>query len=335
MPILCLLMFIYLVPGLLWAEHIRGPVGSIITITQDSAKQNPEAVLKVGELGFIKYINPLPFHQGIELEITIPQELKNYGNAVEFVVYKNVDPNPDPHVVGYNGQEYYNVLLESSGRFFIQIPTKTEHNMISTSEAVLVSNTVSSDDFPLLFAFYPLGKGMEIPKSVTFSVKPRVSFHEMGGLSIKVVDENSRPVRDLNAAGAAIEVDGSPVSDINKVLYLKSGFHKLSLSSKRFHDKQYTFGIEKGTIHTVTISLIPALSKLNIKVPSQGILVLDGKKIEHNSGVIVPVQPGEHTVSLKTDKYTLSKTFVVQAKTNYTITFALDVIVSPQEEYEP
>jgi hypothetical protein len=130
-------------------------------------------------------------------------------------------------------------------------------------------------------------------------------------------------------------VDGSAVSDISEVLFLDAGFHKVTLTSPGFYDKQYTFGIEKGTIHTITIPLIPALSKLNIKVPAQGILVLDGKKIDHNSGVIIPVKPGEHTVSLKTDKYTMSKTFTVKTKTNYTITFALDVIISPHEEYEP
>lgn len=314
--------------GTMYAEHIRGPVVSIISLQKDMLEENSEAVLRIGDLSFIELRENNPLLQGIELEISIPSVIKNYGNAVEFILYKNVDPKPSTNIMGYEGDQIHNEILSGSGRFFIQIPLIDQHRMLSSSEAALVSSTADEDDFPILFAFYPVGKGFDVPKTLNFSVKPKPVYLDKGGISIVFLDENNRKLnQNTENLDLLISINEEILTDIPHVLYMNTGFHKLTLRSDTYEDEDYTFGIEKGVINKITIPLVRALSKLNIIAPKNGTLILDGEILSHNSGTSVFVKPGEHEIKLKTERYTLSKRFNVKKKTDYTISFALDVII--------
>jgi hypothetical protein len=101
-----------LLPGL-GAENIRGQVVEIGQEPQNVALEN---------LIVLDLSPQSEFQNGLELSITLPENLLAYRHSFALYAYQDISPEIQPSVMAYAGQRIYFGILPSSRELFFQIP---------------------------------------------------------------------------------------------------------------------------------------------------------------------------------------------------------------------
>ncbi len=294
-------------------DNIRGEVGSLITITTENCVTN----FKLYNLTAISVIDN-PFIEGLELTLTIPEELLKYRDSFMIDIYYGLDNAPNKTLKAYKGIRLLSTTIPVSRKMFISIPLSEISNQ-DTIPGSIICSAVEISELPLLLSITPVMKG--IPSTVLTSVFKLEILPVMSNKGILNLDISSPSPNDKYT----ILLDEKKIS--NKTDYiLAAGIHQIRVESDNFKKISRSFVIEKGETSKINLVLESLLPMVVFEAPLGAEIFLDGEKLKYISGNGIHVKPGDHVVRIELSDYFLSRKFTVAADKNYKVSIFLDIL---------
>jgi hypothetical protein len=305
-------LIILIVPT--FSVNIRGEVSSILTIKTEKEETDFNMFDLTG-----LFITESPFVKGLELTITIPDDLARYRDSFMVNIYYKLDSFPDKNIKSYSGNLLFSKLLTVSKKMFISIPMSqnTNNDLIPGSFITdILDQTVS----PLLISIIPVMKG--IPSSVQSSIFKLEVIPVLSNKGILDLSINGSPSENLYN----IILDGKQVT--NKTEYiLEEGLHQILIQSDIYKEINRSFVISRGIVTDINLFLEQLISTVLFEAPDGVIIILDGKKLNSFPGIKIDIEKGEHVVRMELGDYFLSKKFTIEKEKDYKISLSLDILI--------
>jgi hypothetical protein len=297
-----------------FAINVRGEVNSILSVNTDTLKTE----FKIFDLTGIN-IQQNPFIEGMELTISIPEDLNKYRDSFMLNIYYKLDSDPNTALKAYQGSLLVSSVVPVSKKMFISIPFTHISNDNSLPGSI-ISKIINKSDLPLLLTITPVMKG--IPSTVLTSI------FQLEIIPIK----SNKGILELNISGHdsgdlyTIILDGSQILPKSEYI-LDEGIHQLIIKSDNYKEISRSFVIDNGKKAELDITLEQLLSTVSFETPEGAKVILDGVKIEPKDGKNITIDPGEHVVRMELGDYFLSKKFTIINEKNYKISLFLDILV--------
>ena len=297
------------------ADAVRGTVVEILEITTEGEANGS---CHIEELVSLQLGEGSRFFTGIELKLTIPEELMRFRNSFAVYLYRNIDPAPE--MVGmrrYFGESLAYYVLPASRSMYIQIPLRENADLPISPETSVLKSITAPDEYPLLLTILPIMKG--IPSdiySATFELSAYPYIADEGLLELTI---------DAPGAQAyTLLIDGKrhPYSDAG--YRLSGGIHEISIESPAYLPLKRKISITKGSSTALNLSLEKRDPRVFFEVPEGTLIFLDGERL---NGTSLKVAEGTHTVVFKLGDYSMTKEFEVTGGKSYTITLFFDIFV--------
>lgn len=305
-------LFIFIVYA--FAVNIRGEISSLITL--DSEKSVTD--FKLYDLTAIS-VTHNPFLEGLDLALTIPQELMKYRDSFMINIYYRLDKTPEELLKAYKGSSLLSSTIPVSRKMFISIPLAKISNT-DTIPGSIICPAVDISELPLLLSITPVMKG--IPSTVLTSVFKLEILPIISNKGILNLDITSPTTDDKYT----IILDGKKINTDREII-LTSGIHQIKVESDSFKEISRSFVIEKGETTKINLALESLLPTVVFEAPNGAEIFLDGEKLEYVSGKGIQIEPGEHVVRIELSDYFLSRKFTVTAEKNYKVSLFLDILV--------
>jgi hypothetical protein len=310
-------------------SQVRGTVTSELVV-EPSQTEGVSARMRATSLAAVSVNQQLSFLEGIQLEIKVPQAVREIGGGFAVYIYDNVTPPPAAGENEYVGRRVFFRPVPVASRFFVTIPVSAEHTLRPTADAFLIDRVISPDRFPVLMTILPVMKG--IPDSAMradFGVTAKPLLLDVGAARLQVIDPDGADI--LASADSLREfdlfLDGEPLDYGAGPILLAPGLHRLSLESTRYENQRLTFGVERGSISEVQLQLQEPRSAVRFAAPEGVTLFVDGEEVDHRAPDF-SLPTGEHTVTFQIGEYTVSKKFAVEPKKSYEISLSLDILIN-------
>ncbi len=297
------------------ADAIRG---SVVDILQVRPNDQAAGSCRLEELLAVDLPEGASFFKGIEIEITIPQELMRFRNSFAVYLYKSASPEPvEEQIKRYTAESIGYYIIPNTRKMYMQIPLRANADLPRSPETILVKNLDENSDFPLLLTILPIMKG--IPSDISradFAVKAYPYMADEGILQL-----------DLDTPGNeaySVLVDKQPLAYRNGGYLLSAGAHEVEIRSEAYLPVTRTVSIGAGKTTRLEIVLEKKEPSLNFEVPDGTIIFLDGNQV---SGTSLKTTEGHHTVVFKLGDYSMTREFEVIGGKRYTVTLFFDVFV--------
>lgn len=331
-PGLVLLFFVILatlgVPA--GAEELR----TIVAGTAAISGEVPEGVkfsVAYNEAVAITLPKESPFIQGFEIEVKIPQAAVNFPGALAYELWRRLDPAPDKNRFGYEGDRIITQPLPPRGSLVLQVPIRKDHNLKTTPYATVLPTILEARDFPLVFKFYAISKGMPPElENAEFQVRIRPLLTDEGALRLSL-----RFPDGADKSSVALSLDDKRLPDGRyldgrELLVLKAGTHYLRVSSEKFRDESRTFTVDQGRILDLVVELQDTTPLLVIEAPDSAQISIDGQRLVKEQRTSLNVEVGEHTVSCRIGDYVITRKFSAYRGKTYRLVLSVDLQVQEQ-----
>jgi hypothetical protein len=319
---LLLAAVLWLTPCVVAAEAVRGPTVAVLDVTGEPDSRR-STDFRVEQLVGIRVSDANEFWRGIELEIAIPEALRQYRNSFALYLYQAVTPEPQEGRRSYEGTRIALSALPGLQVLYVHVPLRRDHGFREQIDTVVVDSVVPESRFPLLFTVLPVMKGM--PRHVAqadLRLTARPVFSEHGGLQLDVALPQG-----VEEGEVQVQVDGCSVDYPAGLYVLSTGMHELTVKAEGLQGESLAFGIERGAVTELSVSLERPSPGLIIEAPELVEVYLDGERRRSPVGRLIPLEPGQHTVVVVLGDYRLSRKFTVQPGKNYKISLLLDILV--------
>ena len=308
----------------LYADNIRGPIVEEIVLSPGQL-HDKEYSLRLEELMVISIDPDSRFLMGVDVEISIPEQIQRYRDSFALLLFKGIEPDLQKDVWDYRGERILFTVIPSMRRLFIRIPIIEKANFRAAPGTVFPEKPVSLQEFPIIITILPVMKG--IPGSVEesiFKIKANPILEERGILLLKIETEGNKQIpEDM----VSVYIDEKRVPYPESEYILDAGIHRLKVEAGNYKSKSVSFGIEKSQKRKLTVTLERDIPKLFLEAPENTVVFLDGEKIDFIRGKPIEIEEGEHTILFKIGDYTLSKKFAVERGNTYTVMLFLDILV--------
>ncbi len=305
-------LFIFILSA--FSDNIRGEVSSLITINSGKSV----TYFELYDLTGIS-VEYNPFLEGLDLALTIPQELMKYRDSFMINIYYRLDNIPEKSIKVYKGSNLLSTTIPVSRKMFISIPL-TRISNIDTIPGSIICPAVDISELPLLLSITPVMKG--IPSSVLTSVFKLEILQVISNKGIFNLDITSPASGDIYT----IFLDGKKITNETEFI-LAAGIHQIKVESSNFKEISRSFVIERGETNKINLTLESLLPTVVFEAPQGAEIFLDGKKLDYVSGNGIQIEPGEHVVRIELSDYFLSRKFTVVAEKNYKVSLFLDILV--------
>lgn len=268
------------------------------------------------------------FIQGFEIEVKMPQVAIEMPGALAYELWRRIDPVPDKNRYGYQGDRIITQPLPPRASLVLQIPTRKDHTLKSGPYAMVLPTIVEPKDFPFLFKFYLISKGIPPElENAQFQVRIRPLLTDEGGLRLTL-----RFPEGGDRNGIAVTVDDKRLPDGHfvdgrEMLVLKSGTHYLRVSSEQYRDETRTFSLDQGRILDLAVDLQDTTPILVIDAPDSAQIAIDGQKISRDSKTPLMVEAGDHTVTCRIGDYAITRKFTAYRGKTYRLVLSVDLQV--------
>lgn len=292
--------------------NIRGEVKNVIEIE----KEKKVTEFTLFDLTGID-IKQNPFIEGLELTLSIPDELAKYRDSFMLNIYYNLDTAPRESLKSYRGQLLLSQIVPVSKKIFISIPLIKGINSDVIPGSIL-SKQVDKTEFPLILSISPVMKG--IPSTVLSSI-----------FELEIIPVlSTKGVLDLNLSGSenqyTIILDRNNLSFKNEYV-LEEGIHQITIRSDNYKEISQSFVISRGNTTKLDLIMEQLLPTVMFEAPEGAEIILDGEKINTSTSKSIQISPGEHVVRMKLGDYSLSKKFTIDAENKYKISLFLDILI--------
>ena len=256
------------------ADAIRGSVEDILTV---SPLEQASGSCKLEDLLALELSDSADFFRGIEIELTIPQELMRFRNSFAVYLYKASDPEPETGVIRrYTATSLGYYVIPNTRKMYIQIPLREKAELPRSPETILLRRLNSTTDFPLLLTILPIMKG--IPSDISralFNVKAYPYMADEGVLRLEMDTPGNAPY--------SVIVDKSPLPYRNGIYRLSTGVYELEIRSDAYLPVTRTVSITAGQTVQLKISLEKKEPRINFEVPDGTFIFLDGNRVNGTS----------------------------------------------------
>jgi hypothetical protein len=305
------------------AEELRAIIGGIAVLSADKPEGSS---LSIGSDEAVAVLMPKdsPFIQGFEMSIRSPKAAIAAPGGYAYELWRGIAPDPDLKRVSYRGERIIMQSLPARAGYAIQVPTRGDHSLKSGPYAALVPIIVAQRDFPFVLRLVPISKGLPpAAEAAKFQVQVRPILTDFGALSLKLrYPDDGAPV--------SVAVDDQRIDPSGPVM-LKSGSHKLTVSSEAYRDESRGFAIEQGKTLELLIELKDTKPMLSIEAPDSAIVSLDGTRVDHVNKPTMAVDPGEHVAACRLGDYSLTRRFTAQRGKTYRLVLAVELNVEEEE----
>jgi len=306
------LLFIFVFSA--FSDNIRGEIKNLLDIKTEKV----EADFKIFELtGF--FLTKTPFVEGLELTLTIPEDLSKFRDSFMLNLYYNLNSEPNINLKSYRGELLLSKVIPVSKKMFISIPmTQALNNNLLPGS--IVTKKIDFSESPLLLSISPVMKG--IPSSVllsTFKLEIIPMLSNKGILSLNI--DNSTFEKNYT-----IILNGKKLEQKSEYI-LEEGIQHIIIKSPFYKEISRSFVISRGESTEIDIILEQLISTVRFEAPEGAVVILNGEKINPFTGKDIDINPGEHVVRMEMGDYFLSKKFTVETDKNYKISLFLDILV--------
>lgn len=310
-------------------SQVRGTVTSELVVEPSDA-EGVSGSLRAEDLAVLSIRQELSFLEGIQLEVQVPEAVREAGGGFAIYVYDGVAPAPSSARRDYRGRRVFFRPIPEANRFFVTIPISQRHALRPTAGAFLIEEVIAPERFPILVTILPVMKGIPgAAMRADFTVAAKPLLLDIGAADLVVLDPEGTDI--LESAGSLREfqlyLDGERIDYGPDPLVLAPGLHKLALESTRYENQRLTFGVERGSISNVEVRLEEPRSAVTFEAPEGVTLFIDGESVDHRAPDF-SLPAGEHTVTFQIGEYSVSKKFAVEPKKSYKISLSLDILVN-------
>lgn len=272
----------------------------------------------VSDAVVVKLPRDLLFWQGIAFEVKIPQIVASYTDSVAYSVYKNISPEPKAGVMDYSGQRLGIDTFPPRLSYNIKVPLVTDHKMKASPYSVLLEPILENNGL-LFLRLQQVMKGTPAQFfEARFDISVQPVFYDKGMLHIDVVKPEGIE------GSYNIFIDEKEVFDFQRGILLPSGLHHISIVSDAFRNEVRTVNLEKACHTNLVVELKDIAPTIQVIVPENTIVELDGVVLENPSNQIV-VTEGEHVVKMIVGNYETIRTVLAQKGKTYTLSLSVDV----------
>jgi hypothetical protein len=316
------LILVFLHCGLFsWADPVYGKINAVTTV-ENGALPSESLPVHLEDNWGIVLGEDYEFLRGVEIRVDLPKEVSLYTGTYAVFVYKKVNPTPEVNKTSYQGSLLFFKVVEERRRLFIQIPLGSSSGFTNAPDTYIHKTPLAASDFPLLFAVLPIMKGIpEQAMKALFHAEVHPLFKNMGKLLISLPDEES-PGPEIR-----VFVDEKAQTYAAKGILLEPGVRKVRVEKPGFASFDASIGIERGQTAVLKVSFPVKQTSLRINAPSGTRAFLDGKAIALEN-MEIPVEAGEHTLSMKLGDYQTSKRFSVETGRTYSVSLYLDIFIN-------
>jgi hypothetical protein len=322
--ILVFLGLIFLGPGYrASADVIHGKITAVTQVGNGSEPSGSLPVRLEDNWGILLQ-EERDFLRGVEIQVNLPEEAGLYTGTYAVFVYKKVSPPPDKSRTSYQGSLLFFKVIEERRRLFLQLPLESLTGFTAAPDTYLHRTPLSAADFPLVFAILPIMKGIpEQAARALFHAEVRPLFKNVGKLIISVAgDEDGSELQDVTLY---IDDKARPFSAGG--ILLEPGIRRIRIEKPGYADFSAALGIDRGKTALMEAVFLNRSSSLRINAPMGARAFLDGQAIAAE-GTEIPVESGEHNLSVKLGDYQINKRFRVEAGKTYSASVFLDILIN-------
>ncbi len=313
-------------------ETLRGPWVEPAALPTDS-EQTVEFSLHTGEIGRLDVERHSRFLDGIELEIEIPEAVRPYAGSFAIYMIAAAETTQDREHARVHGERILFETLPRGRRVFVLLPMHPDHGMRASADSLKAGRRVTSDDLPVALSIRPVMKGLpEGVRETRFPVKLRAVFREEGAARVVLVgpdgerlDQDEEHVDEI-LDEIELTIGDRRLSSLSEELVLPAGLHRVQLTGERYVDRSETFGLERGSVRTVHLTLEEETATVVIDAPIGVEMFLNGERVERLDQELT-VTPGTYTVLFRFGEYTISRSLTVEAQRDYKISLSLDILI--------
>jgi hypothetical protein len=308
---------------LLWAQSLRGPIAG--TISEE--ENNSRAVFGMEEIVVIDIEGDPRLLDGIEIELETPAAVSSASGALSIVVLAPARITRQAAISDVVGEELLRQPLQRGGRTFYQIALREGAELEGSAAVLQAERPVPASQFPIAVSVVSRMKGTapEIYQSeFSLSVDPIV--RDAGILQLQFRQADGRRLEpSLQNPGFRLEIDNRPVQ-LQDEYFLSPGLRRVRLISDRYENQSFTIGVERGRSTQLEIPLVTAVATVRYTAPESAQVYLNGEALRAPNGDFT-VAPGEHTIVVVIDDYTVTRRFTVEEQREYSLSLMMDIVV--------
>ncbi len=302
------------------ANPLRGRIAGFL----DAENTESNVRMRLETLCILDFPEENRLIDSLELEISIPPEIRRYRDSFAFYLYKDLTPPPTAERSSYSGKEILFEVVPSTSKFFISIPLAEAASLSEGFNTVVADELVTPSDFPLALTVLPVMKGIPADLYTSdFGIRAKTIFADTGLVSISITAENDETINE----DPNISIDDSPYDFPAEEIRLEPGIHSLVVTVEGYDPYESSFAVQKGSVQTVSAVLRAARPKVYFEGPDSSLVFLDGKRIDYAPGKPVYTEPGDHIVVFQIGDYSLSKNFSIQSGKSYKISLFFDILL--------
>lgn len=297
-------------------------VRKLVPVRISNAHETVSADSGLNDGLFISLPEDRTFISGIEISLTLPEEIASKKDFLQYSLYENIRQNPTERRTDYTGEKLSEDSIPPVFTQKIYIPLTEEFDIKDSPYSLKIPSIPNTDKN---FIFFRL-KQKDDQKSeikafeksqIQVSVKPVLI--NKGILSLELSSITSKP-DDIS-----IYIDDKK-EVFSKRIMLPTGEHRLSVVSNKFRNEVRTFRIEQGKISDLSILLRGIEPTIQIICPETATLFLDNKPIK-NDRLEFPITQGEHIIKFVIGDYDMIKSISAEKGRSYIVNLTMDATI--------
>ena len=323
---LLLTVFILTLAADAFSQSFRINKAKFVNITKDvdfssSVKMNINDALVI----FIP--EERPYMNGIELKITIPEEIAITRNSCQLELYDSVKPAPSSDQIDYSGIKIFQCVMPSKFTWIVQIPFTADTKKLKTNQYTTKIDSIPNlkNNYLFIRMNQLLPKTDESLVNAEFTITVSPFFSNNGSLSLNILADGQKTDR------CSVLIDDLPCSIENCMngITLSSGLHTVAVISEKYRTEVRTVRIEQARLTNLTIILKSIEPTLIISAPNNVSVFIDGSQC-NSTGKEFFITEGEHNLKFKIGNYELIRTVNAMKGKTYKIDVTFDVQIIEQ-----
>ncbi len=308
------------------AENFRISKIKFINVTQ-SPDFESSVKLNIND-GLVIFVpKEHPYIDGLEVKISIPEEIAVTRNTCECLIYDKLKPEPSSDQIDYAGEKIFNGIIPGKFSWIIQIPFNTESKKIKTNQFTTKLDKIPdlSNNYIFLRLNQLISELNETFANADFTFTVRPIYSNYGNLLINLTANG----KDVNKSSVLIDDVSYELSQYPNGIKLTSGLHNITVISDEYRTEVRTIRVEQARLTNITILLKSINPSMIINAPENVNVYLDNA-ICNSKGKEFPVTEGDHIIKYKIGNYELIRTVNVQKGHTYKIDLVFDMNITEE-----
>jgi hypothetical protein len=319
------LVFLLLISFRAQGEPVRALIEGIHTVSLDRPEGVTIPLSYVGS-SLIVLEGDTRFFRGIQLELIVPRNFLAHRGSLAAAVYGNLNRIPGTGIVDLECMRVGFDPLPARIQTIYQIPLRPDHGFRNSPYATVLTDTLGTTSFPILFRLMPVIKGIsDDVEQMVFSLNVKPIPSDEGALRL-----NFRYPENLPDKPFTILINDEVISNPWEERLFREGEYHLVLLSDDYRNQSSRFVVERSKILDLTVELQDPTPLLVFEYPENARVYLNNVLLP-NPRSPWPVEPGLHELRFQVSDYTIIRPLVVQKGKTYKVALSVDINITENE----